>query len=109
FSMAVAFHDPAGEPSHMPTVRLGSVPLMFVDPAFTIAGDAAVPNGSVAGSATFNIRTDGGLTPYGTPCIIDANFEPPSTLFEGAIPGPSTTESNSSADITNPMVWPDDL
>jgi hypothetical protein len=106
-SIDVAIHDPGGEPANTPTARLLPISVMFINPAFDIAGDLEVTNGVTAGSTSFQIRTDGGLTAFGTPCIVDAVF-PSAVAVEGGIP-PNVPSSNLSADLLNPNVWPNDL
>jgi Thrombospondin type 3 repeat len=106
-SMNVNLNDPAGMPPQTPTARLLPNSVYFFDPAFDIAGDLEIPNGSVAGSAAFSIRTDGALSIVGTPCVIDANF-PKATMYEGGIP-PNVPDSNANSALTNPNLWPNDL
>jgi hypothetical protein len=103
----VAFHDPSGEDEGEPTARLLPIAVSFISPSFDIAGDLEVPNGTVAGAASFRIRTDGGLTSFGTPCIADAIF-PTLAAVEGGIP-PNVPSSDLSGDLLNPNVWPNDL
>jgi hypothetical protein len=104
----IGLHDPAGEPEGVPTVRLLPVSVLFLDSKFDIAPNAEIPDGTVAGDVKFAIRTDGGLTANGTPCIVDAEFTPATIAYEGAIL-PAGPDSNLSPDIFNPMVWPNDL
>ena len=106
-SMDVALSDPTGHPSSTPTVRLLPNSVYFFDPQFDIAGDLEIPNGSVAGSVRFGIRTDAGLTQFGTPCSIDAGF-PESPAFEAGIAG-NVQDTNFSYELDNPNMWPNDL
>ena len=105
--LRVTIDEPGGVPFNTPTVRLLPVPVFFIAPEFDIAGDLEIPNGSSVGAGSFEIRTDGGLTPNGTPCIVDAQF-PSTPAIEGGIL-PNVPDSNDSDDLTNPNVWPNDL
>jgi hypothetical protein len=73
-TLTATFNEPGGVPANTPTTRLNPVPVFFVPPEFDWAGDLEVANGSPIGSGEFAIRTDGGLTPFGIPCIVDAPF-----------------------------------
>jgi len=104
-TLDVAIHDPSGEEFQTPTVRLNPIGVSFISSSFDIAGDLEVPNGTVAGSGSFQIRVDGALP--GNPCFIDAIF-PPAIGVEGGIL-PNVSASNNTSDILNPNVWPNDL
>ncbi len=99
--------EPGGAPLAVPTTRLLPVPVFFVAPEFDFAGDLEIPNGVDLGSASFAIRTDGALTPLGTPCVVDAVF-PTTVTREGGIRG-NVPDSNLSTDLSNTNVWPNDL
>jgi hypothetical protein len=105
--LEVTINEPGGVPPNTPTVRLLPVPIFFIAPEFDWAGDLEVPNGTTVGSGRFEIRTDGGLTPNGTPCIVDAQFPPTPAVDGGVLP--NVPDSNDSDDLTNPNVWPNDL
>jgi hypothetical protein len=105
--LEVTINEPGGVPPVTPTVRLLPVPVFFIGPEFDWAGDLEITNGSTIGSGSFEIRTDGGLTPNGTPCVVDAQF-PPTPATDGGIL-PNVPDSNNSDDLINPNVWPNDL
>jgi hypothetical protein len=96
-----------GSPGATPTVRLNPIGVTFLPADFDWAGDTEVPNGTTSGSADFGIRTDAGLLLNGIPCGVDVIF-PPTAGYEGGIQG-NVPESNNTADLTNPNVWPNDL
>jgi hypothetical protein len=97
---------PPAQPGEQ-TVRLLPVPVFFIPSNFTWSSDTEIPNGTVVGSGDFRIRADI-LGSLGTaPCNVDLQFATVAGK-EGGIPG-SSPDSNSSADVTNPMVWPNDL
>jgi hypothetical protein len=76
--------EPGGSLPNTPTARLAPVAVTFLPPAFDIAGDLAITNGSVNGEGSFNIRVDGGGFNIGVPCVVDIYF-PMATSFEGGI------------------------
>ena len=106
-SLTATFNEPGGVPPNTPTTRLNPVPVFFIPPEFDWAADLEVPNGTSVGSGAFEVRTDGGLTPFGIPCVVDALF-PLAQAVEGGIL-PNVPDSNDSDDLTNPNVWPNDL
>jgi len=99
---------PGGSTPGEPGVRLNPVGVTFLPAAFDWANDTEVPNGTKTGVADFNIRTDGGLlTVHGFECTLPPVF-PLTNGIEGGIQG-NVPDSNSSDDLLNPNVWPNDL
>jgi hypothetical protein len=99
---------PGGSPADDPTIRLNPVGVTFLPMDYDWANDTEIPNGSKSGSADFSIRTDGGGFPLlGLECVIKPIF-PTAIGYEGGIQG-NVPDSNNSADLTNPNVWPNDL
>ena len=96
-----------GSPQGKPTVMLNPVGVTFLPRAYNWAGDTSVVNGTVDGSGSFGIRTDGGLLSNGFPCQLDIGLGP-TPAYEGGIQG-NVPDSNSSADLINPNVWPTNL
>ncbi|MEO8457198.1 MAG: thrombospondin type 3 repeat-containing protein [Chloroflexota bacterium] len=98
---------PGGSPPSQPTARLNPVGVTFLPSDFDWANDTEVPNGTPTAQADFAIRTDAGLSPQGIPCSIDGVFDFAPGI-EGGIQG-NVPDSNNTADLTNPNVWPNDL
>ncbi|HET9477640.1 MAG TPA: thrombospondin type 3 repeat-containing protein [Dehalococcoidia bacterium] len=96
-----------GSPISTSTARLLPVAVSFLPPAFDLAYDTAIPNGSTNGTGRFQIRTDGGLGEFGGGCVVDASF-PLATALEGGIL-PNAADSNANSALKDPTIWPNDL
>ncbi|MEX1194297.1 MAG: thrombospondin type 3 repeat-containing protein [Dehalococcoidia bacterium] len=96
-----------GTPPGQPGSRLAPIAVNFMSAGIAFAPDLDVPNGAVAGSGSYRIRTDAGLGTNGGECVTDAIFNPTASL-EGAIAG-NAPDSNLDAALVDPLVWPNDL
>jgi hypothetical protein len=96
-----------GSPSSEPTGQLNPIGIEFAPLEINWANDTAVPNGTIAGSGSYAIRTDAGLLPNAVTCSVDAIFAQKDGT-EGGIKG-NVPESNAPEDFGNPNVWSNDL
>lgn len=106
-SLPMSIDIPGGAPDAESTVQLNPVGVTFLPSALDWASDTQVPNGTVSGSADFGVRSDVGLFPHRLECDVDVAFGQTPGI-EGGIKG-NVPESNNSADLVNPNVWPNDL
>jgi hypothetical protein len=105
-TFSVGIDEAGGSPSFEPTARLLPVSVILIPPAFNIAPDAAIADATLAGAASFGIRTDAALGQFGVLCIGD--IQTSGVAREGAIAS-NSPGSDFSADLANPYIWPNDL